>query len=167
MSRYLTPAPSILGADGFPRTQPRGPLRLRNDHPRREPHSAGSQICSTRPHHVLQPARPAQPLLAHLGSPRYATVRSVILALLHADQSVLVTGIIEDAQVRELFSKELTALREAFEVSFRILAARLGVRADSLPSRAQTWKPQTKTLKEVKLKLEGIRMLQRAKDGKL
>ncbi|ORY72391.1 hypothetical protein BCR35DRAFT_315144 [Leucosporidium creatinivorum] len=54
-------------------------------------------------------------------------------------------GIIEDPQVRELFGKELTALREAFE----------------------TWKPQTKTLKEVKLKLEGIRMLQRAKDGKL
>lgn len=48
--------------------------------------------------------------------------------------------------VRELFGKELTVLREAFEI----------------------WKPATKVLKEVKLKLEGIRMLPRAKkEGKL
>uniref|UniRef100_A0A0K3CFB2 FGENESH: predicted gene_8.110 protein n=1 Tax=Rhodotorula toruloides TaxID=5286 RepID=A0A0K3CFB2_RHOTO len=46
-------------------------------------------------------------------------------------------GIIEDPQVRELFSNELVALREAYE----------------------TWKPQTKVLKDVKLKLEGIRMM--------
>ncbi|BGP23549.1 hypothetical protein Rt10032_c02g0714 [Rhodotorula toruloides] len=46
-------------------------------------------------------------------------------------------GIIEDAQVRELFSNELVALREAYEA----------------------WKPQTKVLKDVKLKLEGIRMM--------
>ncbi|GAA5911159.1 hypothetical protein JCM6882_006593 [Rhodosporidiobolus microsporus] len=46
-------------------------------------------------------------------------------------------GIIEDPQVRQLFSKELVALQEAYE----------------------TWKPQTKVLKDVKLKLEGIRML--------
>ncbi|KAK4701744.1 hypothetical protein P7C70_g4482, partial [Phenoliferia sp. Uapishka_3] len=46
-------------------------------------------------------------------------------------------GIIEDPQVRELFSNELSALRDAYE----------------------TWRPVTKTLKEVKLKLEGIRML--------
>lgn len=33
---------------------------------------------------------------------------------------------------------------------------------------AQTWKPVTKVLKDVKLKLEGIRMLPRAKkEGKL
>lgn len=54
---------------------------------------------------------------------------------------------IEDVQIRELFTPELQALREAFE----------------------TWRPQTKVLKDVKLKLEGIKMLPRAKlkDGKL
>jgi hypothetical protein len=55
-------------------------------------------------------------------------------------------GIVEDAMVRELFGNELTVLREAFEI----------------------WKPTTKVLKDVKLKMEGIRMLPRAKkDGKL
>ncbi|GAA5828378.1 hypothetical protein JCM11251_006220 [Rhodosporidiobolus azoricus] len=53
-------------------------------------------------------------------------------------------GIIEDPQVRQLFSKELVALQEAYE----------------------TWRPQTKVLKDVKLKLEGIRMLG-ARTGKL
>ncbi|GAA5919024.1 hypothetical protein JCM1841_002700 [Sporobolomyces salmonicolor] len=53
-------------------------------------------------------------------------------------------GIIEDPQVRELFANELKALGEAYE----------------------TWRPQTKVLKDVKLKLEGIRMLVR-KGGKL
>ncbi|GAA5951517.1 hypothetical protein JCM10213_002750 [Rhodosporidiobolus nylandii] len=50
-------------------------------------------------------------------------------------------GIIEDSQVRELFGNELVALQEAYE----------------------TWKPQTKVLKDVKLKLEGIRMLKKGK----
>lgn len=55
-------------------------------------------------------------------------------------------GIVEDEEVRDLFGDELTALREAFE----------------------TWKPTTKILREVKLKLEGIRMLPRARrEGKL
>lgn len=53
-------------------------------------------------------------------------------------------GIIEDPQVRELFGNELLALREAYE----------------------TWRPQTKVLKDVKLKLEGIRMMN-WKSGKL
>ncbi|GJN87541.1 hypothetical protein Rhopal_000495-T1 [Rhodotorula paludigena] len=53
-------------------------------------------------------------------------------------------GIIEDPQVRELFSNELAALREAYE----------------------TWKPQTKVLKDVKLKLEGIRLMH-TRPGKL
>ncbi|GAA6002426.1 uncharacterized protein JCM10292_006652 [Rhodotorula paludigena] len=53
-------------------------------------------------------------------------------------------GIIEDPQVCELFSNELAALREAYE----------------------TWKPQTKVLKDVKLKLEGIRLMH-TRPGKL
>ncbi|GAA6034398.1 hypothetical protein JCM8097_002706 [Rhodosporidiobolus ruineniae] len=53
-------------------------------------------------------------------------------------------GIIEDKQVQELFGNELAALQEAYE----------------------TWKPQTKVLKDVKLKLEGIRLIGR-KTGKL
>ncbi|GAA5969709.1 hypothetical protein JCM11641_008012 [Rhodosporidiobolus odoratus] len=52
-------------------------------------------------------------------------------------------GIVEDPQVRQLFGNELVALQEAYE----------------------TWKPQTKVLKDVKLKLEGIRMIK--KTGKL
>ncbi|GAA5852670.1 hypothetical protein JCM8547_002584 [Rhodosporidiobolus lusitaniae] len=52
-------------------------------------------------------------------------------------------GIVEDPQVRELFGAELVALQEAYE----------------------TWRPQTKVLKDVKLKLEGIRLLR--KSGKL
>lgn len=55
-----------------------------------------------------------------------------------------VRGLIEDPQVRELFGDELGRLRESFE----------------------TWRPATKALKEVKLKLEGIRMLPRVA-GKL
>jgi len=55
-----------------------------------------------------------------------------------------VRGLIEDPQVRELFGDELGRLRESFE----------------------TWRPATKALKEVKLKLEGIRMLPRT-GGKL
>ncbi|TNY24508.1 hypothetical protein DMC30DRAFT_345789, partial [Rhodotorula diobovata] len=54
-------------------------------------------------------------------------------------------GIIEDPQVRELFGNELTALREAYE----------------------TWRPQTKVLKDVKLKLEGIRLMTPHRSGKL
>ncbi|GAA5935304.1 uncharacterized protein JCM15063_000995 [Sporobolomyces koalae] len=54
-------------------------------------------------------------------------------------------GIIEDPHVRHLFGNELKALGEAFE----------------------TWKPQTKVLKDCKLKLEGIRMINRNTAGKL
>ncbi|GAA6014204.1 hypothetical protein JCM10207_006131 [Rhodosporidiobolus poonsookiae] len=50
-------------------------------------------------------------------------------------------GIIEDPQVRELFEPELNALREAYD----------------------GWRPQTKVLKETKLKLEGIRMSRKGK----
>lgn len=54
-------------------------------------------------------------------------------------------GIVEDPQVRELFGNELSALREAYD----------------------TWKPQTKVLKDTKLKLEGIRSLSFQRGGKL
>ncbi|GAA5906702.1 hypothetical protein JCM8208_006359 [Rhodotorula glutinis] len=54
-------------------------------------------------------------------------------------------GIVEDRQVRELFGNELAALREAYE----------------------TWRPQTKVLKDVKLKLEGIRLMTPQRSGKL
>ncbi|GAA5943691.1 hypothetical protein JCM3775_001337 [Rhodotorula graminis] len=54
-------------------------------------------------------------------------------------------GIVEDRRVRELFGKELSALREAYE----------------------TWRPQTKVLKDVKLKLEGIRLMTPQRSGKL
>ncbi|GAA5876403.1 hypothetical protein JCM16303_003519 [Sporobolomyces ruberrimus] len=54
-------------------------------------------------------------------------------------------GIIEDPHVRQLFPNELKALGEAYE----------------------TWRPQTKVLKDCKLKLEGIRMLNRNNAGKL
>ncbi|GAA6005628.1 hypothetical protein JCM11491_003706 [Sporobolomyces phaffii] len=54
-------------------------------------------------------------------------------------------GIIEDTHVRQLFGNELKALGEAYEV----------------------WKPQTKVLKDCKLKLEGIRMITRNNAGKL
>ncbi|GAA6050901.1 hypothetical protein JCM3770_002522 [Rhodotorula araucariae] len=53
-------------------------------------------------------------------------------------------GIIEDPQVRQLFGNELAALREAYD----------------------TWRPQTKVLKDVKLKLEGIRLMAQ-RPGKL
>lgn len=67
-------------------------------------------------------------------------------------------GIIEDPQVRELFASELTALREAFEVTHFPLGVFLhgGL---TWETTLQTWKPTTKVLKDVKLKLEGIRML--------
>ncbi|GAA5909464.1 uncharacterized protein JCM6883_003953 [Sporobolomyces salmoneus] len=54
-------------------------------------------------------------------------------------------GITEDPHVRQLFGNELKALGEAYE----------------------TWKPQTKILKDCKLKLEGIRMITRNNAGKL
>ena len=75
-------------------------------------------------------------------------------------------GIIEDPSIRELFNDELHALREAYEVS--CISTRLDGVPDSLSLSSQkTWRPATKALKDVKLKLEGIRMLPRPKDGKL
>ncbi|GAA5975678.1 hypothetical protein JCM5350_002689 [Sporobolomyces pararoseus] len=56
-----------------------------------------------------------------------------------------IRGIFDDPQVRLLFGNELKALGEAYE----------------------TWKPQTKVLKDCKLKLEGIRMITRNNAGKL
>ncbi|GAA5962794.1 hypothetical protein JCM3765_001521 [Sporobolomyces pararoseus] len=56
-----------------------------------------------------------------------------------------IRGIFDDPQVRLLFGNELKALGEAYE----------------------TWKPQTKVLKDCKLKLEGIRMITRTNAGKL
>ncbi|KAI5480231.1 glycoside hydrolase family 2 protein [Pseudohyphozyma bogoriensis] len=50
-------------------------------------------------------------------------------------------GIIEDPQIRELYTTEMTALREAFE----------------------TWRPTTKVLKDVKLKLEAWEYRQSSK----
>lgn len=69
-------------------------------------------------------------------------------------------GIVEDPRIQELFSEELLALREAFEV--RRCTVHCLSRACLTSLRPpQTWRPSTKVLKDTKLKLEGIRMLAR------
>ncbi|KAK4058530.1 hypothetical protein OIO90_000692 [Microbotryomycetes sp. JL221] len=85
-------------------------------------------------------------LLYHVSEALAGALTGVGHSKIYDEEEVFaLRGLIEDSAIRELFDEELHALREAYE----------------------TWRPATKALKEVKLKLEGIRMLPRPKDGKL
>lgn len=89
---------------------------------------------ASAPTHLVYPATPRSPETALVMSFNPTERRNPYLL------TWALRGIVEDPGVLQLFGSELASLRESFE----------------------TWRPTTKVLREVKLKLEGIRMLPRA-----